>query len=107
MRNILQRVLVVTPSIYLLDDPSSYLNKFPTKPSKTIGPPGKLEGNTSHKMYYVVSPEIVLWVTSMLIFLQYRKYGDMGFQFISLCIDLVVLSIILNILSSANFMHAI
>jgi hypothetical protein len=49
-----------------LVDPGSYLNKLPTNPFKTIGPPGKPEGNTTHIMYCTVSPEIVLWVTAML-----------------------------------------
>jgi hypothetical protein len=30
------------------------------KASKTIGPPGKPEGNTTHKMCCAVSPEIAL-----------------------------------------------
>jgi hypothetical protein len=30
------------------------------KASKTIGPPGKPEGNTTHKVHNVVSPEITL-----------------------------------------------
>jgi hypothetical protein len=40
-------------------DPGSDLNRFPTKPSKTIGPPGKPEGNTTHRVHCAVSPEIV------------------------------------------------
>jgi hypothetical protein len=43
-------------------DPCSYLNRFPTKPFKTIGPPGKPEGNTTHRVHCTVSPEIILWV---------------------------------------------
>jgi hypothetical protein len=30
------------------------------KASKTIGPPSKPEGNTTHKMHFTVSPEIDL-----------------------------------------------
>ena len=30
------------------------------KASKTIGPPGKLEGNVTHIVHYAVSPKIVL-----------------------------------------------
>ena len=30
------------------------------KASKTIGPPGKPEGNAVHRVHYAVSPEIVL-----------------------------------------------
>jgi hypothetical protein len=46
-------------------DPGSDLNRFPTKPSKTIGPPGKPEGNTAHRVHNAVSPEIALWVTAI------------------------------------------
>jgi hypothetical protein len=60
------------------DGPISDLNMFPTKPSKTIGPPGKPEGNTTHRMYYVASPEIVLWVTAMLRCLQSRNEWGYG-----------------------------
>jgi hypothetical protein len=42
------------------------LNKLPIKPSKTIDPLGKPEGNIAHRMYCVVSPEIVLWVNELL-----------------------------------------
>jgi hypothetical protein len=49
------------------------LNKFPTKPSKTIDPPSKPKGNTTHIVYCAVSPEIVLWETAMLRCLQSRK----------------------------------
>jgi hypothetical protein len=67
-------MLVVTPSLTnSLTDPGSDLNKLPTNPSKTIDPPGKPEGNTTHRVYYTVSPEIVLWVTAMLRCLHYRK----------------------------------
>jgi hypothetical protein len=62
-------------------DPGSDLNRFPTKPSKTIGPPGKPEGNTTHRMYCAVSPEIVLWVTAMLKCLQSRKEWGYGIVF--------------------------
>jgi hypothetical protein len=43
-------VLGITLSIYFLANPSSDMNMFPTKPSKTIDPPGKPEGNATHKM---------------------------------------------------------
>jgi hypothetical protein len=49
------------------------MNKTLTKPSKTIGPPGKPEGNTTHMMHCTVSPEIDIWVVAMLRFLQSRK----------------------------------
>jgi hypothetical protein len=39
-------------------DPSSDLNRFPTKPSKTISPPGKPEGNVVHRVHNAVSPKI-------------------------------------------------
>jgi hypothetical protein len=39
-------------------DPSSDLNNFPRKPSKTIIPLGKPEGNTAHRLHNIVSPEI-------------------------------------------------
>jgi hypothetical protein len=71
-------VLVITLSSYSWADPGSDLNRFPTKPSKTIGPPGKPEGNTTHRMYCTVSPEIVLWVTAMLRCLQSRKEWGSG-----------------------------
>jgi len=64
-------------SFYFWDEPSSYLNKLPTNPSKTIDPPGKLEGNTTHRMCCVVSLEIVLGVTAMLICLKLGKSGDL------------------------------
>jgi hypothetical protein len=38
--------------------PVSDLNRFPTKPSKTIGPPGKPEGNDAHRVHNAVSLEI-------------------------------------------------
>jgi hypothetical protein len=60
-------------SFYFWDEPGSDLNKLPTNPSKTIGPPGKPEGNTTHRMCCAVSLEIVLGVTAMLICLQFRK----------------------------------
>jgi hypothetical protein len=53
-------------------------NRFPTKPSKTIGPPGKPEGNTMHRVHYAVSPEIALWVTAMLKCLQSRNEWGSG-----------------------------
>jgi hypothetical protein len=39
-------------------DPGSDLNKFPTKPSKTISPLGKPEGNIVHRVHNTVSPEV-------------------------------------------------
>jgi hypothetical protein len=39
-------------------DPGSYLNRFPTKPSKTIDPPGKPKGNVAHRVHSIVSPKI-------------------------------------------------
>jgi hypothetical protein len=62
-------------------DPCSYLNRFPTKPSKTISPPGKLEGNTVHRVHCTVSPEIALWVTAILKFLQSRNEWGYGVVF--------------------------
>jgi len=59
-------LLVITLSIYFLAEPGSDMNRFPTKSSKTISPHGKPEGNTTHKMYYAVSPEMVLWVAAKL-----------------------------------------
>jgi hypothetical protein len=47
-------------------DLGSDLNRFPTKPSKTINPPGKPEDNTTHRVHCTVSPKIVLWVTAKL-----------------------------------------
>jgi len=49
------------------------MNRFPTKPSKTIVLLGKPEGNTIHRMYCPVSLEIVLWVAARLKYLQPRK----------------------------------
>ena len=71
-------MLVITLSSYSWSEPSLDLNKFPTKPSKTIGPPGKLEGNTTHIMYRTVSLEIVLWVTAKLKCLHFGiEWGSM------------------------------
>jgi hypothetical protein len=47
-------------------DPGLDMIRVPTKPSKTIGPPGKPEGNTTHRVHCAVSPEIALWVTAIL-----------------------------------------
>jgi hypothetical protein len=38
----------------------SYMNRFPTKPSKTIDPPGKPKGNATCKAHNVVSLAIDL-----------------------------------------------
>jgi hypothetical protein len=54
-------------------DPGSNMNRFPTKPSKTINRPSKPEGNTTHRVHYTVSPEITLWVTTNIKCLQSRK----------------------------------
>ena len=59
-------------------DPGSNMNKLPTKPSKTIGPPGKPEGNTTHRVYCAVSLDIFLWLTTMLRCLQSRKEWGSG-----------------------------
>jgi hypothetical protein len=70
-------LLVINLSLSNWADPGSNLNKFPTKPSKTIIPPGKLEGNTVHKVHSTVSPKIVLWVTTNIKCLQSKK--DWGY----------------------------
>jgi hypothetical protein len=57
------------------------MNKFPSKHYKTISPPGKLESNTTHRVHYAVSPEIVLWVTEMLKCLQSRSEWGYGIVF--------------------------
>jgi hypothetical protein len=62
-------------------DLGSYLNRFPTKPSKTIDPPGKPKGNTSHRVHCTVSPEIALWVTAILKFLQSMNDWGSGVVF--------------------------
>jgi hypothetical protein len=59
-------------------DPDSYLNRFPTKPYKTIGPYGKPKGNTTHIRYCAVSSKIVLWVTAMLSILYSRREWGYG-----------------------------
>jgi hypothetical protein len=41
-------------------DPGLISTRVYNKTSKTIGPPGKPEGNTTHRMRYEVSPEIDL-----------------------------------------------
>jgi hypothetical protein len=66
-------LLVINLSSYFLDDLGSDLNKITTNPFKSIGPLGKPKSNTTHRMFYAVSPEIVLWVTAMLRCLQYKK----------------------------------
>jgi hypothetical protein len=43
-----------------LSDPGFMSVRGSNKASKTIGPPGKPEGNTVHRVHCVVSPEIVL-----------------------------------------------
>jgi hypothetical protein len=62
-------------------DPGSDLNRFPTKPSKTIGPPGKPEGNVVHRVHNAVSPEIALWVTAIPRCLQSRNEWGSGIVF--------------------------
>jgi hypothetical protein len=57
------------------------MKKIPTNAFKNISPPGKTEGNTTHRMYYEVSPEIVLWVTAMLRCLQSRKEWGYRIEF--------------------------
>jgi hypothetical protein len=54
------------------------MNRLPPNPSKTIVPLGKPEGNTLHRVYYAVSPEIVLWVNTMLKCLQYGNEWGYG-----------------------------
>jgi hypothetical protein len=46
------------PTTYVVD-PGFISFRVPTKP-KTIGPSGKPEGNTVHRMHCIVSPEIYL-----------------------------------------------
>jgi hypothetical protein len=41
-------------------DPGFMSVRVSNKASKTIGPPGKPEGNTTHRMRCTVSPEIAL-----------------------------------------------
>jgi hypothetical protein len=84
------------------------MNKFPTKPSKTISPPGKPEGNVACRVSSVVSPEIALWVTAIPRCLQSRNKWGYGSVFdLSLCIKLVIDSSIPKIHSSlASCMHA-
>jgi hypothetical protein len=65
-------------------DPGLDMNRLPTNPSKTISPPGKLEGNIAHRVYCAVSPEIVLWVTTMLKFLQCGNEWGSGIVFCDL-----------------------
>jgi hypothetical protein len=69
------------PSTSSWVDPGSDLNRFPTKPSKTIDPPGKPEGNAAHSAHNTVSPEIALWVTAMLKCLQSRNEWGSGVVF--------------------------
>jgi hypothetical protein len=66
-------LLVITLLFLLLGWPRFRSKQTSNKSSKTIGPPGKPEGNKTHKVYCAVSPEIVLWVTSMLKCLQSRN----------------------------------
>jgi hypothetical protein len=63
-------------------DPGSGLLLFPPKPSKTISPTSKPKGNTIHRVHCAVSPEIVLWVATMLRCLHPRN--EWGFE-ITLC----------------------
>jgi hypothetical protein len=82
-------------------DPGSDLNGFPTKPSKTINPPGKPEGNAAHRVHNAVSPEISLWMTVITKCLQSRnECGSRSVFYISLCIKHVINSSISNIHSS-------
>jgi hypothetical protein len=94
--NITMGVGLDLPSTTSWVDPGSYLNRFPTKPSKTIGPPGKLEGNIAHKEHSATSPEIDLWVTANIKCLQYRNEWGYGSVFyllhalIWLCIQILL-----------------
>jgi hypothetical protein len=82
------------------DDLGSTLNMFPTKPSKTIDPPGKPEGNAAHRVHCVVSPEIALWVTAMLKCLQSRI--EWGFGVVSYLLHALIL---LSIQVFLGFIH--
>jgi hypothetical protein len=59
-------------------NPSLDLNRFPTKPFKTIGPRGKIEENTTHRVHCAVSLKTYLWVTAMLKCLQSRNGWGSG-----------------------------
>jgi hypothetical protein len=88
-------------------DPSSDLNRFPTKPSKTIDNHGKPEGNTAHGVHCTVSPEIALWVTTMLKCLYPRNEWGSGNVFYLLhALIFVIHSSIPRINSSFRSMHA-
>jgi hypothetical protein len=69
--------VLYVPFNYSWVDLGSYLNRFPTNPSKTINPLGKPEGNDVRSVHNIVSPEISLWVSAILKFLQYRN--DWGY----------------------------
>jgi hypothetical protein len=62
-------------------DLGSDLNRFLKKPSKTIDPPGKLEGNTMLSAHNTIPLEIALWVTAMLKFLESRNEWGYGVVF--------------------------
>jgi hypothetical protein len=62
-------------------DPGLNLNRFLTKPSKYIEPPGKPGGSIAHSVHCVVSLKIVLWVTTMLKCLHSKKEWGSGIVF--------------------------
>ena len=67
------------------------MNNFPTKPSKTIDPPSKLEENVAYKVHNIVSPEIALWVTAIPRCLHSRNEWGFGKVFyLSLCLKLII-----------------
>jgi hypothetical protein len=47
-------------SEFLLSDTEFMSARGSNKASKTIAPPGKLEGNAAHRVHYVISHEIFL-----------------------------------------------
>jgi hypothetical protein len=51
---------IYIPYEFILSDLGFMSVQVSNKASKTIGPPGKPEGNTAHRVHCVVSPEIVL-----------------------------------------------
>jgi hypothetical protein len=57
------------------------MNRFSTKPSKTIDPPSRPERNVVRRSHNVVSPGVALWVTAMLKFLQSRNELGSGIVF--------------------------
>jgi hypothetical protein len=73
------------------------INKFPTKPSKTINPPSKPEGNVAQSAHGVVSPKIALWVVAMIKFLQYRnEWGSGVFFYLLLALILLFIQLFLG-----------